>query len=225
MVELICTSLMLGTGLAMDACAVSMTDGLNEPAMKGRKAVFVASLFGFFQALMPMVGWVCVTLIVDKFTAFAAFVPYIAFALLAFIGGKMLFDGFKDIAREKRESKNTTDNVGETTDEQSQTEQKATNVKNAACKKLTVGALLLQAVATSIDALSAGFSLSDIAGDNVWYALIACGIIAVITFGISIGAIYLGKKFGDKLGAKAEVLGGFVLVAIGLEILIKGIFF
>lgn len=226
MIELIFTSLLLGIGLAMDACAVSMTNGLNEPTMKTRKAVSIAAIFGFFQALMPMIGWICVTLVVDKFTSFATFVPYIAFALLAFIGGKMLFDGFRDIAREKREKETScqTASPEETPGEQPELNKTVEN-KQFSGKKLTFAALLLQAVATSIDALSTGFSLSDIAGNNVWYALIACGIIAIVTFAISLGAVFLGKKFGDKLGAKAEILGGFVLIAIGLEILIKGIFF
>jgi len=210
--EIIVTSVFLGIGLAMDACAVSMSNGLKEPDMKMRKTIFIAITFAVFQAFMPMIGWICVTLVVDKFTAFEKFVPYIAFVLLSFIGGKMLYDGFKTNSEAK--------NVGEIVTQNSENKTAIEHGKN-----LTCAALLIQAVATSIDALSAGFSLSDIAGANVWSALLCCGIIAVITFGISLGGVYLGKKFGDKLGSKAEILGGFVLIAIGLEILIKGIWF
>lgn len=231
---LIITSLLLGVGLAMDACAVSLTNGLNEPKMRVRKALLIAFTFGFFQALMPMIGWTCVTLVVDSFADFAKFVPYIAFALLAFIGGKMLYDGIKDIKAERKakqaqndetEKVQTADGIGnaenDTTASESQNEKP--QIKNAV--KLTFWALLIQAVATSIDALSTGFSLADIAGSNVWYALLSCGIIAIVTFAISLSAVFIGKKMGDKLGAKAEVLGGVVLIAIGLEILIKGIWF
>ncbi len=211
--KIILSSLFLGIGLAMDACAVSMTNGLNEPKMRNGKAVLIAFMYAFFQALMPMIGWTCVTLVVDKFTAFTKYVPYIAFVLLAIIGGKMLYDGIKEIRSEKNaaQEQSTTDIVDK---QQTKT-----------VKKLTFPALLLQALATSVDALSTGFSLSEIAGSSVWVALLCSGIIAVVTFALSLGAIFLGKKFGDKLGSKAEIVGGAVLIAIGLEILISGVFF
>lgn len=192
--ELCLISVGLGVGLAMDACAVSMSNGLNEPQMKFGKAFLIAAMFGFFQALMPMIGWVCVSLIVEKFEPFAKWVPVVALVLLAIIGGKMLYDGITD-----------------------KDEKKETN------RKLTFGVLLVQAIATSIDALSTGFSLVDVAGNNVWHALLSAGIIAVVTFGICIGAVYLGKKFGTKLGNKAQIVGGAILIAIGLEIFIKGL--
>ena len=221
--ELIVISLGLGVGLAMDACAVSMTNGLNEPKMKFGKAALIAGMFGFFQALMPMIGWICVSLVVDKFEKFATWVPYIALALLAFIGGKMLYDGIKDIGSEKKAKLGASD--GENSQDTLDTEQKDSRIG----RKLTFTMLIVQAIATSIDALSTGFSLAKIAGDNAgadwWKALISVGIIAVVTFAISIGGVYLGKKFGNKLGNKAQILGGAILIAIGLEIFITGVFF
>ena len=192
--QLITVSLGLGVGLSMDACAVSMSNGLSEPYMKTGKALGIASLFGVFQGLMPMLGWLCVTLIVEQFAKFELWIPYIALVLLVIIGGKMIFDGAK-----KGEEENK--------------------------KKLTFTVLLVQAVATSIDALSTGFGLADIAGSVWWKALISAGIIAVITFGICLGSVYLGKKFGAKLGKKAQILGGCILIAIGLEIFVTGVFF
>ena len=100
--QLIVISLGLGVGLAMDACAVSMSNGLNEPQMKAGKATLMAAMFGFFQALMPMIGWVCVSLIVEQFKQFEPWIPYIALVLMAIIGGKMLYDGIKDISQEKK---------------------------------------------------------------------------------------------------------------------------
>lgn len=192
--QLILTSLALGVGLSMDACAVSMSNGLNEPNMKVGKALGIAGIFGFFQGLMPMIGWLCVSLVVESFRQVESWIPYLALALLVIIGGKMLFDGCK---------KN----------------------KQTDTRKLTVATLLLQALATSIDALSTGFSLVDIAGGVWWMALLSAGIIAFITFGICVGAVYLGKKFGTRLGNKAQILGGCILIAIGLEIFISGVFF
>ena len=217
--ELIVVSLGLGVGLAMDACAVSMTNGLNEPKMKFGKVALIATMFGFFQALMPMIGWICVSLVSTSFEKFANWVPYIALVLLVIIGGKMLYDGIKDAKQEKK-SKQTNEINGIQNDE--------TDAKQTA-RRLTFGVLIVQAIATSIDALSTGFSLAKIAGDNAgadwWKALISAGIIAIVTFGICLGAAYLGKKFGNKLGNKAQILGGVILIAIGLEIFITGVFF
>lgn len=207
----------LGVGLAMDACAVSMSNGLNEPKMKFGKAFLIAAMFGFFQALMPMIGWVCVSLVASSFEKFSVCIPYVALALLAIIGGKMLYDGIKDMKKEQQAKQNVeADKINDTDTKQ-------------VGRKLTLGVLLVQAIATSIDALSTGFSLADIAGNNPsvdwWKALISVGIIAIITLAISLCAVYLGKKFGDKLGNKAEILGGTILIAIGLEIFITGVFF
>ena len=200
--ELVLISLGLGVGLTMDACAVSMSNGLNEPKMKFGKAALIAAMFAFFQALMPMVGWVCVSLVAEKFEKFTVCIPYVALALLAIIGGKMLYDGIKD---------------------------KNKSAEEQVARKLTFVVLIVQAIATSIDALSTGFSLVKIAGDSAatdwWRALISVSIIAVITFGFSLGSVYIGKKFGTKLGYKAQILGGCILIAIGLEIFITGVFF
>lgn len=193
--QLILVSLGLGVGLAMDACAVSMSNGMNEPNMKTGKAMGVAALFGIFQGVMPMIGWLCVSLIVEQFAKFELWIPYIALALLAIIGTKMIYDG----AKSKKEQEKPA--------------------------KLTIAVLFVQAVATSIDALSTGFGLADIAGDVWWMALVSSCIIAVMTFALSLGGVYLGKRFGMRLGDKAQIVGGCVLIGIGLEIFITGVFF
>lgn len=211
--KLILTSIPLGVGLAMDAFAVSMTNGLNEPKMKHGKALLIAFMFALFQALMPMIGWICVSLVAKQFAAFAAWVPYIALVLLLIIGGKMLFEGIKHNKESKKQpvaENGSNDDIAE---------------EKVPTKPLTFVALLVQAVATSIDALSTGFSLADIAGNVWWQALISAGIIAVVTFGISAAGVYIGKKFGDKLGSKAEIVGGVILIAIGVEIFVTGVFF
>lgn len=209
--QLILAGLMLGVGLAMDAFAVSMTNGLSEPQMRRGKAVFVALTFGLFQAVMPMIGWLCVTLVAERFAMFAEWVPYIALVLLVIIGGKMLIEGIKHYKESKRESNYCDD------------KQPISETKSAA--NLTFSALLIQAVATSIDALSTGFTLSDVAGNVWWQALIAVGLIGVVTFGISLAGVFIGKKFGDRLGSKAEIVGGVILIAIGIEIFVSGVFF
>ena len=184
-------SILLGVGLAMDAFSVSMANGLNETKMKKGKMFGMAGVFAFFQALMPMIGWICVHTIVTKFQAFEKFIPWIALILLAFIGGKMLVDGIKN-----KDSDEEKPGVG-------------------------ISALLVQGVATSIDALSVGFTIAEY---NLTMAVVAALIIAVVTFIICMAGIEIGKKFGTKLSNKAQIFGGVILIAIGLEIFITGIF-
>lgn len=185
-------SVLLGVGLAMDAFSVSLANGLNETCMKKKKMCGVAGVFALFQAAMPMIGWVCVHTIVEKFQAFEKFIPFIALVLLVYIGGKMLLEGLK---------KNEVDE-GE-------------------CKAVGISALLVQGVATSIDALSVGFTIAEY---GLVMALVCAVIIAVVTFFICIAGIAIGKKFGTKLANKASVFGGVILILIGLEIFITGIF-
>ena len=191
--ELIITSLGLGVGLAMDACAVSMANGLNEPEMKTGKAVLSAVTFALFQAAMPMIGWVCAHTLTQKFTVVDAFVPYVALALLGFIGGKMLYDGIKHKG------------------EQEETD-----------KKLTIKVLLMQAVATSIDALSVGLARADYTLGEI---LLCVALVSAVTFALTFPSTFIGKKFGTKLGNKTEILGGCILIAIGIEIFVTGVFF
>ena len=182
-------SALLGVGLAMDAFSVSMANGLHDPKMSRRRGVQVAGTFAVFQAAMPMLGWVCVHTIVELFSSFEKFIPWIALILLGYIGGKMLLDGIR----------------GEEAEE---------------AAELSAGALFMQGVATSIDALSVGFTISEYG----WLmALAASIIIAVVTFFLCMVGLNIGKKFGTELSGKASILGGVILIGIGLEIFISGI--
>ena len=88
-------SVLLGVGLAMDAFSVSMANGLHDPKMNKGTMCKIAGTFGLFQAAMPMIGWVCVHTIVELFASFETLIPWIALALLGYIGGKMLLDGIR----------------------------------------------------------------------------------------------------------------------------------
>jgi putative Mn2+ efflux pump MntP len=186
------TNIMLGVGLAMDAFSVALANGLNEPAMRKRKMCGIAGMFSFFQALMPMLGWVCIHTIVNTFQAFEKCIPWIALALLGFIGGKMLMEGIR----------------GEDDEEDGE-------------KAVGFMGLMVQGVATSIDALSVGFTIADY---DFFMALLAAVIIAVVTFFICFGGLEIGKKVGTKLAGKASILGGVILIFIGLEIFVTGVF-
>lgn len=184
-------SILLGVGLAMDAFSVSLANGLNEPGMGKGKMCGVAGVFALFQAIMPMIGWICVHTIVQFFKAFEKCIPWIALILLLFIGGKMLIEGIKN-----RNGENERAKVG-------------------------IAALFVQGVATSIDALSVGFT---IAGYGLLMAVVCALIVGAITFIICMAGLIIGKKFGTKFANKASIFGGIILIMIGIEIFVTGIF-
>lgn len=186
-------SIALGVGLAMDAFSVSLANGLNEPSMKKRRMILIAGIFALFQCVMPLIGWICVHTVVQYFNAVSVLIPWIALALLGYIGGKMLYEGLHP----EKEEENDNDHV------------------------LTMKLLIVQGIATSIDALSVGFTIAEY---DVIHALISCMIIGIVTLGICLAGLHLGRKFGTKLAGKAGILGGIILLVIGLEIFVSGVF-
>ena len=183
-------SILFGVGLAMDAFSVSMANGMRSPEMSRRTMVQIAGTFCAFQFLMPLIGWVCVHTIATTFRAVQKFIPWIALILLALIGGKMVYEGIRH-----RQGEEPSPTVG-------------------------LHALLLQGVATSIDALSVGFTIADY---SFPFALVESLIIGAVTFLICMGGLRIGKRFGTILAGKASVLGGLILIAIGLEIFLKSL--
>ena len=181
-------SILLGVGLAMDAFSVSIANGLAEPRMRPLKCTAVAGTYSFFQFLMPMIGWLLVRTVVGWFGVIERFVPYIALALLLFIGVKMIVDCVR----------------GKGEDEM---------------RRLTVGVLLLQGIATAIDALSVGFTLAEY---ELPSALAASLVIAAVTFVICLFGLWIGKRFGS-IFKHAEVVGGIILILIGIEIFVKNV--
>ena len=190
---LILNSIFLGFGLALDAFSVSVADAMANPGMKKRRKFSIALTFAVFQTLMPLIGWICVKTIADKFTIFQKAVPYIALILLAYIGIKMIIESRKDGEEE-----------------------------NEGVEALTFATLIIQGVATSIDALSVGFAIADYSSLE---ALVSTLIIGITTFIICIFGLELGKKVGKAFSDKATLFGGCILIIIGLEIFIKGVFF
>lgn len=190
--QFVFNSVLLGIGLAMDAFSVSLANGLHEPRMKIKKQLSIALVFAVFQALMPLTGWFCVISVADKFLAFKKFIPWIALLLLTYIGGSMISEGIKHDEIQEEEKSN-----------------------------LGFLALIIQGIATSIDALSVGFTISNY---NLLMAVACAVIIATVTFVICIAGVSIGKRFGTKLAGRSSILGGVILVFIGLEIFITGIF-
>lgn len=207
-ITFIVNSVLLGVGLAMDAFSVSLANGLNEPKMGRPRMCGIAGTFAFYQWFMPVVGWVCVHTIAQYFTAFQKFIPWIALALLGYIGGKMLIEGIRDNKAQREGSSSEADTTADNSD------------TAATVKRVSFKALMIQGIATSIDALSVGFTISDY---NFLEAFLAAVIIAAVTFAICIAGLLLGRKFGTRLAGKASILGGVILIGIGLEIFLTGI--
>lgn len=186
-------SALLGVGLAMDAFSVSIVNAMVEPAMKSRRRILIAGTYAFFQFLMPLIGWFCVHSFVTYFKQFEPFIPWIALLLLLFIGGKMVREGLHPEEDE-----------------------------DTAHQPVSFRLLMVQGIATAIDALSVGFTIADY---NAVMALMASLIIAVVTYGICTAGLLIGKAVGHRISNKATIIGGIILIGIGIEIFVKGIFF
>ena len=186
-------SVLFGVGLAMDAFSVSVANAIADPDMKHAQRLRIAGCFALFQILMPLLGWLCVRTIAESFTAFQKFIPWIALGLLLYIGGKMLLEGVRGRAEEEAEEK----------------------------RALGRGTLLLQGVATSIDALSVGFTIEEYPFSA---ALTESLIIGAVTLAICLAGLFLGRTIGRRLDRIAPILGGIILIGIGVEIFLTGIF-
>ncbi|MDE5722439.1 MAG: manganese efflux pump MntP family protein [Clostridia bacterium] len=198
---IILSVILSGISLAMDAFAVSICDGMVYRNLNKRKGVLIPITFGAFQAVMPIIGFY-VGLAFNKIDVFDEFDHWIAFALLFVIGAKMIYDGIEELRSKEEELK---------------------------IKEFSFPEVLVQGVATSIDALFVGFSLNSIlegASNVQLWAWISVCIIGVITFAISLIGIIIGVNFGKlfkKKASIAEIVGGVVLIGIGLKILIQGL--
>lgn len=190
--------IIIGIALSMDAVAASLTDGMTEPKMPHYKAVAIAGTFAFFQFLMPVIGYYlgyAFTSLVEKIA------PWLSFALLAFVGGKMIFDCIKEMLEKKKGVEQTED------------------------KRTGAVKLLVQGIATSLDALAVGVTLlAAETGKGLPFHVTLCALcIGAVTFTLSIASVYIGKKVGNRLADKAELVGGVILIAIGLKILIEAL--
>ena len=179
---------MIGVGLSMDAFAVAICKGLAMPKLDKVQTLVIALFFGGFQALMPFIGW----LLGKQFESYiTSFDHWIAFILLAIIGGKMILDVIKG---------------GDDEEETAVAE-----------SKLDIKELFMLAVATSIDALAVGISFAFLQVKIVS----AITLIGCTTFCISAFGVFVGHKFGAKYEDKASLVGGVILILIGLKILLE----
>ena len=192
--------LFIAAALAMDAFSVSITSGMVLKKVKMSASSKIGLFFGVFQFVMPCIGYFLGSAFASLITSFD---HWIAFILLGFIGGKMLYEAIKDDEKEEE------------------------NIKNPLDNKL----LTMLAIATSIDALAVGVTFATMGMQVVspctfsQLALLqSAGIIGVVAFLISVAGVHIGGKCGNLFGNKAEILGGIVLIGIGVKILIEHLF-
>lgn len=205
---------LIGVALSMDAFAVSISNGLIIQRVNLRKAFAIALTYGVFQFAMPVAGYIGASFF---YRFISAIDHWIAFALLSLLGGKMLWETVEELRSAKDcDSKNG----AESDDTQS------------SVRFIPFKTLMLQGVATSIDALAVGISFAAMPVAKPTYAetLLASAVCPSILIGLTttvlcLPAVFIGKKTGDKLGDKAQLLGGAILIGIGVKILVEHIFF
>ena len=182
------TTIVIAVALAMDSFSVAIANGLATKKIKTVNAIKIAAFFGFFQAIMPIIGWYAGEHILDLISQVD---HWAAFILLAFIGSRMIYESIN------KES-------------------------NSIISSLSIKVLLILSIATSIDALAVGLSISVL---NISIITLAA-VTGIVTFSLSFCGVYLGGRFGSILRNKVEALGGIILIIIGLKILLEhlGIF-
>ena len=200
---LILSVFLSGVSLSMDAFAVSVCDGMVYRNVTKRKAVLIPLTFGIFQAVMPIIGFY-ISMAFRQIEVFDSIDHWIAFALLLIIGGKMIFDGAKDLRKKEDEELKP--------------------------KNFSMASVLVQGVATSIDALFVGFGLSvmleGVVQNIQLWAWISVAIIGVTTFVISLVGVLIGVNVGKlfkKRASVATIVGGVVLILLGVKILLNGL--
>ena len=248
-------SLFLGLALAMDAFSLSVANALSEKNILLRKIFAYCVTFAFFQFIMPLIGWFCLHFFLSRFMFFLKFVPWISLTILSFLGIKMIvqsLSGEEEVRDEKlceksaevsQMAEKAQSDWQKQKSEQNQMAEKAvqsqsfgqtpplqsslSSVESKTAKTFSVFwafflTLLFQGLATSLDALSVGFTIVDY---NFHMALICSLIIAAVTFLVCFFGFFLGKKVKTIKNLRAELFGGIILILIGIEIFVKGIFF
>ncbi|MGK2906501.1 MAG: manganese efflux pump MntP [Desulfuromonadales bacterium] len=178
------TLLGLAFALALDAFAVALGTGATLSCLTGRHLFRLGFHFGLFQALMPVIGWLAGQTVIQWVSAWD---HWIAFGLLALIGGRMIHEACSD--KDKPDERDPTRGLS----------------------------LVMLSIATSIDALAVGFSLSVI-GVSIWMPALVIGLVAGV---LTVIGMLVGDRIGNRWGARMEILGGLVLVAIGAKILLE----
>jgi len=184
-------NIMLGVGLAMDSFSMSIADTLSEPEMSRKKGLAIAGTFGFCQMLFPLIGWLLVHTLISMFSTLELMVPWAALIMLGYIGGGMIKDGLSP------------DDGSEMPNH-----------------PVTAPQLVLQGIATAIDALSVGLTIAEYGFSDAFSCAFTAG---AVTFAVCIAGLSIGRRLGEKIGNKASILGGCILIIIGIKVFLEHI--
>lgn len=180
--------ILISVGLATDAFAVSVADGMSRSVGRVRYAIASSLCYGIFQGVMPVIGYFSGRLLSNWISDID---HYVAFVLLGFLGGAMIYEQLK--------------------------KGKGDESPDADTGILPVRQILIKGVTTSIDALAVGISLAAL-GVDIFSAAV---VIAAVTLGLSLGGFWIGKKAGGLLKQQAKLFGGAILIGIGIKILVE----
>ncbi len=222
------SSILLGIGLAMDAFAISVANGISKPDAKLEYAAKITVVYALFQFAMPMLGWLMVHEAAKALGAFNELIPWIALILLAFLGGRMILDGARsriseaevcnDACKERVCSSESGRN--DVCSKRDICSKRLQFLADNTSSELTGMTLFLQGIATSIDALSTGFA---IARYDAKAAFVCSSIIASVTWIMCMTGVRIGSRVGKMFSAHATIVGGVILVVIGIEVFAKGV--
>ena len=188
MISHIINSLLLALGLGVDSFSISLVNGISYPNSNNIDRFKQSIIFGLCQSIMPFAGYILLVYFSNKLTIITKISPYISLILLSYLGIKLIIESFKTVNIEKKEA------------------------------KLTTGTLILQGVATSIDAISCSFSMIKL---SMFEAVIEIAIIGIVTVVLSLLALNLGKEIGKKIEKYSQIIGGIILIIIGVVLFIK----
>ena len=205
-------SVILGVAMAVDCMCVGISDGILENNMKKWKILFISILFGFMQGLMPLLGYLLGNFVKEHTSSFPwdKVIPYISFVILLILGLKAIIETIIEQSKEKK--KQLTGNNPDINDNKEADKE---------TKNLKITEILVQSVATSIDAFTVGFTFIE--EKNTLYTFITFGIIAIVTFGLTVTMIILGKKIGEKVSKYAPYISGIIFIALAIKFLIGAI--
>lgn len=188
MISHIINSFLLALGLGVDSFSISLVNGISYPSNNKKNQLVQSLIFGICQSIMPFTGYILLVYFSNKLTIITTISPYISLVLLSYLGIKLIFESFKN------------EDIKEKND------------------KLTISTLILQGVATSIDAVSCSFSMINL---SMFEAVLEIIIIGIITVILSYIALNLGKEIGKKVEKYSQIIGGVILILIGIILFIK----
>ena len=233
MTSFLLQSVLLGAALAMDAFSVSVAHGIRSPEMPPLRRGVIAGTFALFQIVMPLLGWFLVHRALQVFSVMEPLIPWIAMGVLSYIGGKMILESREEAGKEAEEETTPAEEdapagraasaeeaapAGRAVSAEACQQGETSGREGGPAAGESLAELLLQGIATSLDALSVGFAIAEYRAAE---ALECSLIIGLVTLFICLAGIHLGHRAGRRMKSGSGMLGGLILILIGVQILVR----